>query len=153
SHGELESATAVASFDRPTEAELVTEAKTLLRYAVVLGSQFSRFLGCLVCPLLVAGSMADYRLNRKPGAQLRPAIVLFECNANWHTLHDFGEFARHDVAWQQGELGASRFIDPQHTAVEWFVKGINMKLDGHARCYALKACLLHIRGDIEKIGI
>ena len=69
SHGGLAAATEVACDCRPTEAGVVTEAKALLRYAVVLSFQFGRFFRGLVRPLLIAGAMIDHGVNRKPSPQ------------------------------------------------------------------------------------
>ena len=62
-------ATGVACDCWPSEADVVTEAKALLRYAVVWGFQLGRIFAGLVGPLLIARAMFDCCLNRKPGAQ------------------------------------------------------------------------------------
>src|SRR5262245_41379271 len=129
SHGGLAAATGVACDCRPTEADVVTEAKALLRYAVVLSFQLCRFFCGLVRPLLIPGAMVDHGVNRKPSPQWRPALVLFNRNPQRHALHDLGELAGHDVSRQQGEFGSGRFVDPEHMAAKRLVKCVETKFN------------------------
>src|SRR5438105_12843929 len=83
-------------------------------------------------PLWVARAVGDDRLDREPGPQQRPALVLLNRDAHRDALDDLGELAGDDVPRHKGELCPGRFADPHDPTAKWTVKGVEVKFDGIA---------------------
>src|SRR5215469_5570682 len=79
---------------------------------VVACLEVSHLPGGLLSPWWVAWAVGNDRLDRQPGSQQRPTLVLLDLDAHRHALHHLGELARDDVPRHQGELRPGRFIDP-----------------------------------------
>src|ERR1700685_2709684 len=135
------------------ELAKTSSATKSLRHAVESRLDVGQLASGASGPFRVAFAVRDTHADRKSRTELRPAVVLFDLYPQGHSLHDFCEFTRHDVARQERELRSRRFVDPDHSAPERLAESVDFQRYRIARCDASQSCLFQVGRHVSEMRV